>query len=213
MGEYVESAKIDELQGKTVRLMTGSSSLDGKHITSITTIGRDGPTTADRKQALLLLEALQQGGKLLSNPWVQYILNGSEKIDWPSDFFPTDPPRTEGPVSQSTRQYNRPLNDSQIYAVEHMLARVKDKCVTVIQGPPGTGKTSVIAAFVEAALQSGQRGIWLIAQSNVAVKNIAEKLASSGFFDWRLLVSKDFHFEWCVPTDALLRSPPHAVSL
>ena len=65
-----------------------------------------------------------------------------------------------------------------------------------VLGPPGTGKTSVIAAFVQAALQSGQQGIWLTAQSNVAVKNIAEKLGSVGFGDWRLLVSKDFHFDW-----------------
>jgi hypothetical protein len=30
----------------------------------------------------------------------------------------------------------------------------------------------------------------------VAVRNIAQKLADMGFLSWRLLVSKDFHFEW-----------------
>ena len=39
-------------------------------------------------------------------------------------------------------------------------------------------------------------GIWLVAQSNVAVKNIAEKLASSDFVEFKILVSKDFHFDW-----------------
>ncbi|KAF9647979.1 hypothetical protein BDM02DRAFT_3097219, partial [Thelephora ganbajun] len=38
--------------------------------------------------------------------------------------------------------------------------------------------------------------VWVIAQSNVAVKNVAEKLAESGFLDFKLLVSKDFHFDW-----------------
>lgn len=37
-----------------------------------------------------------------------------------------------------------------------------------------------------------------MAQSNVAVKNIAEKLLDVGFEDWRLLVSADFHFDWFV---------------
>lgn len=39
-----------------------------------------------------------------------------------------------------------------------------------------------------------------MAQSNVAVKNIAEKLMDIGFEDWRLLVSADFHFDWFVST-------------
>lgn len=42
------------------------------------------------------------------------------------------------------------------------------------------------------------RTLWLVAQSNVAVKNIAEKLADVDFLNFRLLVSKDFHFDWFV---------------
>jgi len=38
--------------------------------------------------------------------------------------------------------------------------------------------------------------VWVIAQSNVAVKNVAEKLVESGFLDFKLLVSRDFHFDW-----------------
>ncbi len=68
--------------------------------------------------------------------------------------------------------------------------------VTIVQGPPGTGKTSVIAAYVQTALDLGHSGIWLIAQSNVAVKNIAEKLLKVGFTAWRLLVSNDFKDGW-----------------
>ncbi|EPQ54331.1 hypothetical protein GLOTRDRAFT_106780 [Gloeophyllum trabeum ATCC 11539] len=39
-------------------------------------------------------------------------------------------------------------------------------------------------------------GIWLVAHSNVAVKNIAEKLAGCDFLDFRLIVSHEFHFDW-----------------
>jgi Cdc6-like AAA superfamily ATPase len=65
------------------------------------------------------------------------------------------------------------------------------------QGPPGTGKTTVITAVVQSKItEHPSNTIWIIAQSNVAVKNVAEKLADSGFLDFKLLVSKDFHFDW-----------------
>ncbi|KAG1821663.1 AAA domain-containing protein [Suillus subaureus] len=41
-----------------------------------------------------------------------------------------------------------------------------------------------------------ERTIWLVAHSNVAVKNIAEKLDKVGFREFKLLVSKDFHYDW-----------------
>lgn len=66
----------------------------------------------------------------------------------------------------------------------------------------------MIAAFVCSAVAAGSNGIWLMAQSNIAVKNIAEKLAAVGFMDWRLLVSGDFHTGWyvCDLASLLLRS-------
>lgn len=77
-----------------------------------------------------------------------------------------------------------------------MLSSSLETRLALIQGPPGTGKTTVIGTYVLSAIGAGQRGIWLMAQSNVAVKNIAEKLAKLGFFKFKLLVSKGFHFEW-----------------
>ncbi|KAJ8581700.1 hypothetical protein M405DRAFT_751348 [Rhizopogon salebrosus TDB-379] len=41
-----------------------------------------------------------------------------------------------------------------------------------------------------------QRTIWLVAHSNVAVKNIAEKLDKVGFREFKVLVSKDYHNGW-----------------
>lgn len=78
-----------------------------------------------------------------------------------------------------------------------MLAETDAHRITIIQGPPGTGKTSVIATFAHFSVNLlEQGGIWLIAQSNVAVKNIAEKLIATNFTAWKLVVSKDFHFDW-----------------
>lgn len=58
---------------------------------------------------------------------------------------------------------------------------------------------SVISRFVEIATANPQYpGLWLVAQSNVAVKNIAEKLASIGYMNWKLLVSRDFIFDWYI---------------
>ena len=65
------------------------------------------------------------------------------------------------------------------------------------QGPPGTGKTTVIAAAVNSKIaENSTNTVWIVAHSNVAVKNVAEKLVDSGFLGFKLLVSKDFHYDW-----------------
>ncbi|EPQ54165.1 hypothetical protein GLOTRDRAFT_21752, partial [Gloeophyllum trabeum ATCC 11539] len=64
---------------------------------------------------------------------------------------------------------------------------------------------------------------WLAAKSNVAVKNIAEKLYSLGFTAWRLLVSAEFHNDWhehlyagltanVIRSDELPRMSPNSVN-
>ena len=55
----------------------------------------------------------------------------------------------------------------------------------------------MITAIVHSVIKGHQSNtVWIIAQSNVAVKNVAEKLAESGFLDFKLLVSKEFHYDW-----------------
>ncbi|KAF8462633.1 P-loop containing nucleoside triphosphate hydrolase protein [Russula ochroleuca] len=86
------------------------------------------------------------------------------------------------------------LNDSQREIVGAMLSPAPQDSLVIAHGPPGTGKTTTIAA---AAAIWESRGLpcWIIAQSNVGVKNIAEKLFQKEV-DFRLIVSLEFYLEW-----------------
>ena len=186
-----------------------------KEITTVTSIGRDDPTTAEARRSATILRILQGSDKLLDeSPWVQNIWfpqTDDGLLTWPKEWSELKPLPRRGhsvrtnqpnqsskshPSSQTGNMVHHTLNSSQQEAVNFMLSELDDHRITLVQGPPGTGKTSVIASFVQFSVQLGRGGIWLVAQSNVAVKNIAEKLISCGFMDWKLLVSKDFHFEW-----------------
>lgn len=176
----------------------------GKTVTTLTSIGRDDPTTAEAQRAATILRILQGTDKLLvDSPWIKNIWfppDNDGLLIWPEDWSTASSrvrpfaSRSADPPDGNLGRHS--LNASQQEAVNTMLSPKDTHRITLIQGPPGTGKTSVIATYVQQAIRMGHRGIWLVAQSNVAVKNIAEKLASVGFFDWRLLVSKDFHLGW-----------------
>jgi primosomal protein N' len=195
---YSTSGIMGAVRGRSGNVNTDRR-LGDKVITSVTSIGRDDPTTAEAQRAATVLRILQGSDKLLDeSPWIQNIWFPSDDgpLIWPEEW--SEKPKTplklniQKPAPTSTF----PLNPSQQKAVNYMLSSKDDYRITLIQGPPGTGKTSVIAAFVQFALHLNKEGIWLIAQSNVAVKNIAEKLMSVGFENWKLLVSKDFHYGW-----------------
>jgi regulator of nonsense transcripts 1 len=131
----------------------------------------------------------------LQNIWFN---KDADAISWPENWFSAAskyPPLSPA-LTQSLSDAAKRLNPSQQTAVNAMLSKSPKNVITIIQGPPGTGKTSVIAFYVQMAVALGQKGIWLVAQSNVAVKNIAEKLTSVGFQDYRLLVSQDFIDGW-----------------
>jgi regulator of nonsense transcripts 1 len=162
--------------------------LEGKSVTSITTIGKEAPTRAEADRWLAILSMLQGALPLLDNHWMRALWCPSQPVNWPESFFPP----SDSPTIEIQQHPDALLNDSQHTAITRMLS----SHLTLVQGPPGTGKTTVIATCVLSAIQAGQRGIWLMAQSNVAVKNIAEKLVKLGFLSFKLLVSSSFHFEW-----------------
>jgi AAA domain len=188
---YALPGDVNKVRGKSAGLDVGHN-LEGKNITSITTVGRDAPTLAERDRGDAILAMLQGILPLFENHWMKAIWMPSESVIWPENFAP--PP--DAPAIEVVQHSKAPLNPSQHLAVTKMLSPSLDNNITLIQGPPGTGKTTVIANYVISAIQAGKRGIWLMAQSNVAVKNIAEKLAKLDFFNFKLLVSHNFHFEW-----------------
>jgi hypothetical protein len=125
-GEFVVYAEVKEIKGKVVKLDTGTD-LNGKKITSVTSVGQGGPTSSEAEIDHLLLEALQQDGDI-DNPWALYVWGGKKDVQWPSNFFPTE----EAAYPTSSHMCMQRLNESQVFAVEHMLGRTKDKCVDII---------------------------------------------------------------------------------
>lgn len=188
---YTLPGGASNVRGKSAGLEV-EYNLEGKNITSITSIGRDAPTRAELNHSLAILSVLQGTLPLFDNHWMKAIWLPSEPVIWPESFTPP----SNAPTIEVITQPKAPLNTSQHSAITKMLSPSLDTNITLIQGPPGTGKTTVIATYVISAIQAGKRGIWLMAQSNVAVKNIAEKLAKLEFFKFKLLVSHAFHYEW-----------------
>ncbi|KAF7358641.1 Nucleoside triphosphate hydrolase protein [Mycena sanguinolenta] len=83
------------------------------------------------------------------------------------------------------------LNESQTRTLAKMTSSIP---VVIVQGPPGTGKTRTISAAA-AVWEDEESPTWIVAQSNVAVKNIAEKLAELKV-TFKIIVSKEFYVEW-----------------
>ncbi|PAV16516.1 atp-dependent helicase nam7 [Pyrrhoderma noxium] len=110
--------------------------------------------------------------------------------------FQTQP----SPKPEIKVNFSQDLNPSQHAAVTDMLDF--NKPVTIVKGPPGTGKTTAIAAFISSLLRqpsspsSPAKTIWVVAQSNVGVKNIADKLYKMNIPDWVLLVNSEFYQGW-----------------
>ncbi|OJA13659.1 hypothetical protein AZE42_12941, partial [Rhizopogon vesiculosus] len=195
---FTINGTVAKSKGRNAQLATNANfDLTGKIIGSIRIIGRDDSTQAEVQRAQNVLEILQGLINLKhENPWVHLIFFSSPRDDfeWPSAWL--EEAEAAIPIRFDPDCVSRPLNLSQTRAVKQMLGHSNDGRLTVIQGPPGTGKTTVIASFVQTAIAGGLSGIWLIAQSNVAVKNIAEKLADFGLTQWKLLVSKEFFEDW-----------------
>lgn len=197
------TARVREVTGKQATIVATSGRIDSSSIKRVTTVGKD-PLTGAEKGRLSILFCALDGTVSLKNSAFQRVWCLQPQVLHDITPLPTVP-----------SSVSVPLNLSQALAVRKAAAPpLLDDTIDVqlIFGPPGTGKTSVIAACVQ-ALRSQNRNIWLVAQSNVAVKvcrsielrqlpelmppqNIAEKLAQVNFWDFKILVSHEFHFDW-----------------
>ncbi|KAG2743528.1 P-loop containing nucleoside triphosphate hydrolase protein [Suillus brevipes Sb2] len=194
------TGRAGRISGKQAHInVQGFVNASGK-VLSVTTFGKEDLTAAESDREDVVLKALQGTITLTEHPFFCSIWAPSLNISWP----PLDAP-TASFVYYPTGE----LNHSQHNAVERIISQADRDRVLLIQGPPGTGKTTVIAASVNSMINTGpmERAVWLVAQSNVAVKNIAEKLDKVDFRDFKLLVSKDFHYDWYVTPS----SPPRHI--
>ncbi|KAJ7650186.1 hypothetical protein FB45DRAFT_11766 [Roridomyces roridus] len=203
---YNTYGRTGGVDGRAANLILPRALDNSKTILKIHSIGRDDPTTAEAQRAAAVLRILQGKFELLdNNPWFKNIwfpapqneAGNFELLIWPPEWTVASRKGVSSSApSKSDNLARRILNKSQQEAVNTMLRRNDTNRITIIQGPPGTGKTSVIASYVQAAIESAQSGIWLVAKSNVAVINIAIKLMAVGFLDWKILSSDFSHVDW-----------------
>ncbi|KAG6824710.1 hypothetical protein H0H92_006077 [Tricholoma furcatifolium] len=168
-------------------------------------LGEKGRTTSIHFTGEALSGTLQQvrvfGPPQLTNheksrdEFILLLLQGTASLRVPFIRFLWFPPKakmsdTTNSCLLSVASFQQ-LNPSQEAVA---LKMISDRPIVISHGPPGTGKTTTIAAAVS-VWEKQKLPTWIVAHSNVAVKNMAETLFKKGIF-FRILVSKEFHFEW-----------------
>jgi len=176
------------------------SSLHGSTVNSVVTLGKEKGTQAENLRRQIVFMILRRASNLHEHPFFRWIYLGKPEAGSFLDFPKSKPIPIIHPPSHL-------LNDSQQKAIESILSMHENQRLVVIRGPPGSGKTICIAsAVVSYMLSASPPCVWLVARSNVAVKNMAEKLLSIGFLDFKILVSTTFHLDWCPPFLSLASS-------
>ncbi len=97
-------------------------------------------------------------------------------------FGAREPRFADRPSDAEIRFCDPNLDPAQRAAVAHAL---RAEPVALIHGPPGTGKTTAVVELIRQAVLRGER-VLATAPSNVAVDNLAERLAAAGLSVVRL---------------------------
>jgi hypothetical protein len=159
-------------------------------ILSVTTIGKDAATPSEAQiRQIIRLVLSGREDIFTSNHIICRVFGLAAGAPCPAS--------SKYQTSFSPSRISFKLNPAQDRAVQAFCSPENQSAplVQLVHGPPGTGKTTLIASIIQ-GLTSNSEGIYACAQSNVAVKNIAEKLAKAGFTGFKLVVSEDFYFEW-----------------
>ncbi|KAK0189345.1 hypothetical protein F5146DRAFT_981895 [Armillaria mellea] len=156
-------------------------------VSDIKVYGRERATNAEKARDTLLLRALQGECRICQSKFVRMLWFPS--VEDEKYFSPIS--EADDAQSEISPVYRGNLNKSQRKVVTSMISA---RPLVVVHGPPETGKTWTISAAAEIWGWSNLTA-WIVAHSNVAVKNIADKSALSNV-DFKIIVSKVFYFEW-----------------
>ncbi|KAI0740540.1 P-loop containing nucleoside triphosphate hydrolase protein [Earliella scabrosa] len=169
--------------GKQTDVVVVGGSVRGA-IERICVIGREEFTNSEfARDEFILLLLHGAVPPLIESPFIRML--------WFPTLHPTQ--RSYRPAAPSVFHNSyASLNTSQKEVVRAMWS--DEEPLVVAHGPPGTGKTTTIAAALE-QWDYRRAPAWVIAQSNVGVKNIARTLIKYNV-DFRLIVSKEFYVEW-----------------
>ncbi|CCM06043.1 uncharacterized protein FIBRA_08289 [Fibroporia radiculosa] len=153
-------------------------------IGSIRVVGREEPTNAERARDEFILRVLYGEASLSRSLLIQML------------WFPSALGPAQCNITQKSTPENisteRELNASQARVVESMISLTSP--LVIVHGPPGTGKTKTISSATHVWQEKGQP-VWVVAQSNVGVKNIAASFHKHRI-GFKLIVSKEFYVEW-----------------
>lgn len=170
-------------------------------VARITVHGREEATCAENAQDEFVLRVLRGEVQMIGRTFIDLVWFPSAntpRVDRPVYLAP---PKTEAfsSLNASQRQVSAAMiSPTEPIVIAHGAAILPlsiRRLTEHLLGPPGTGKTTTIAAAVDYWNSTGDAA-WIIAQSNVGVKNIARSLLGKGIKDFKLVVSKDFYVEW-----------------
>lgn len=166
-------------------------------VISIMTLGKDEPSGGEEQLRDMILQRLL--GRYKEEISVEHV--PLVKLIWDEERGGVPHVARHTDVSGAKAITGR-LNDSQARAVSALCAPSEASwerpIVQIVQGPPGSGKTTMIAAMVQWLARQSKDPIYLVTQSNTAVKNIAEKLEYIGFRSYKIVVSSEFKHDWYV---------------
>jgi len=200
-------ASIMSIEGRTATLSIKDQSklerMNNPKVISVMTIGKDDPTAAEDQLRDMVLQRLlgraREEVSVEKVPLIDLIWNAPATSSSTLSSSRTCPPRKLPPNSGAKAVTVR-LNASQARAVVALCSPAapsyRQPVVQIVQGPPGSGKTTMIAAMVQWLSKQGKDPIYLVSQSNIAVKNIAEKLEKVNFRSYGIIVSHEFKNEW-----------------
>ena len=215
---YIDGGKVKArttgAKGKETTLkLIGKGKLPDK-VKKVCVVGREDPTNAELARDGFVRCVLQGEGAMNESQFV--------KMLW---FSPAGKGKggyrkkktkmaVEDDVQITTPLFKK-LNPSQQAVVRAMIGKAQPLVVAhgargvsvetathltplsfCLLGASGTGKTSTIAVALDHWARHRERA-WVIAHSNVGVKNIAESLVKRKI-DFKIIVSQDFYYEWSV---------------